>query len=202
MRKNMLIIVITSLVVVVGLLTGMHFIRQSKTEIVSDSKVTVQTKSKRANKSLIIYFSLSGTTKQAAEQIKSQTGGDLIRIQPEKAYPKDYDDYVKVAQRQLTNGIHPVIKTKLPNLDQYDTILVGFPTWWHQPPMIIHSLFDQFDFAGKTVIPFTTSMSDPISRSMPTMRRLAKADHAKIVDGFRYDDNNQALAKFLRHNHL
>ncbi|PRO77957.1 flavodoxin [Lactiplantibacillus pentosus] len=135
----------------------------------NDSKVTAAT---NEQKSLIVYFSLSGTTKNAAEKIKAATGADMIRLQPKKAYPAGYDNYVKVAQRQLKRKIHPAIKTKIPQLDQYQTIYIGFPTWWHQPPMIVYSLFDKFNFSGKTIVPFTTSMSDPISKSMPYLRRL------------------------------
>ena len=64
--------------------------------------------------------------------------------------------------------------------------------------MVIHTLFDKYNFKGKTIIPFTTSMSDP----MKTMRRLAKKDGAKIKDGFRYDDNEKQLDAFLKKNDL
>lgn len=165
----------------------------------NDSKVTAAT---NEQKSLIVYFSLSGTTKNAAEKIKAATGADMIRLQPKKAYPAGYDNYVKVAQRQLKRKIHPAIKTKIPQLDQYQTIYIGFPTWWHQPPMIVYSLFDKFNFSGKTIVPFTTSMSDPISKSMPYLRRLAKKEHATIISGFHYADNDQALRRFLNKNNL
>lgn len=199
MRKISFIIGIVA-VMAIGILTGLD--QHSATRVEAAKAATTITKNRSNEKSLIIYFSQSGTTKTAAEKIKSATGADMIRLQPKKAYPADYDDYAKVAQRQLKRKIHPAIKTKIKHLDQYDTIYIGFPTWWHQPPMIIHSLFDKFDFSGKTIVPFTTSMSDPVSKSMPTMRRLAKADNAKITAGFRYDDNDKALTKFLSKNNL
>jgi hypothetical protein len=64
--------------------------------------------------------------------------------------------------------------------------------------MLIHTLFDKVDFSGKTIIPFTTSMSTPMGDSIPTMHRLASADDAKITSGFRYDDDNKALESWLR----
>ena len=152
------------------------------------------------NRTLIIYFSMSGTTKEAAEQIQRDTGADIVRLQRAKAYPKGYDNYARVADRERRKNIHPAIKRNIPDLNRYDTVLIGFPTWWQQPPMVIHSLFDTYDFQGKTIIPFTTSMSTPMKASMPTMRRLAKADGATIKQGFRYDNNNAQLRRFLQRN--
>ena len=154
------------------------------------------------NRTLIIYFSMSGTTKAAAEQIQRDTGADIVRLQRAKAYPKGYDNYARVADRERRRNTHPAIKRNIPNLNRYDTVLIGFPTWWQQPPMVIHSLFDIYDFRGKTIIPFTTSMSTPIKASIPTMRRLAKADGATIKQGFRYDNNNAQLRRFLQRNSL
>lgn len=154
------------------------------------------------NKTLIVYFSMSGTTKDAAQQIRRYTGADIVRLQRATPYPKGYDNYAQVADRERRHNIHPAIKHNLPNLNQYSTVMVGFPTWWQQPPMVIHSLFDAYNFQGKTIIPFTTSMSTPMSASMPTMRRLARADGATIKNGFRYDDNNAQLRKFLQRNGL
>ncbi|MGN1279591.1 MAG: flavodoxin [Limosilactobacillus sp.] len=154
------------------------------------------------SRTLIIYFSMSGTTKGAAEQIQRDTGADIVRLQRATPYPKGYDNYARVADRERKHNIHPAIKRNIPDLSRYDTVLIGFPTWWQRPPMVIHSLFDTYDFRGKTIIPFTTSMSTPMKASMPTMRRLAKADGATIRPGFRYDDNNAQLRRFLQRNGL
>ena len=153
-------------------------------------------------KALIIYFSLSGNTQIAADQIKQYTNADIVRLEPQTPYPKDYDDYVPVARKQLKTKAYPAIKDNLPNLNQYSVIYVGFPTWWHQPPRIIHTLFRDYDFKNKVIVPFTTSMSDPISKSMPYIKKMAQKDHAKVINGFRYDDNNQELKDYLKKNKL
>ncbi|MFD1464766.1 flavodoxin [Lapidilactobacillus mulanensis] len=152
--------------------------------------------------SLIIYFSLSGTTKTAAEKIQAATGADLVRIEATKAYPAGYDNYIKVAQQELDDQIHPAISTQLPDLDQYDRIFVGFPTWSQQPPMIIHTLFEQANFAGKTIIPFTTSMSTAMADSVPYLQKMAQAAHAKLGSGWRYENNQQSLDHFLQQNNF
>ena len=134
---------------------------------------------KKSSSSLIIYFSKTGNTARAARQIQKETGGKLLRITPKKAYPNDYDATTRVAQNQIRRNIHPAIKTKLPSIKKYRHIYIGYPTWWGQPPMIIHTLFDRYNFKGKTITPFTTSAESPMSSSMPVMRRLAKKDKAK-----------------------
>ena len=154
------------------------------------------------NKILIIYFSMSGTTKTAAKQIQKYTGADIVRLHRAEPYPKGYDNYAQVADRERRNNIHTAIRQNIPARSQYDTVMIGLPTWWQQPPMVIHTLFDDYDFQGKTIIPFTTSMSTPMKASMPYMRQMAQADGATIKNGFRYDGNNQQLRKFLKHNGL
>lgn len=148
-------------------------------------------------KTAIVYFSLTGTTENAAKQIQKRVpGSTLIRIEAQEAYG-DYDSAAHRGDRERRQNIHPALKS-VPDLSSYTNVFIGFPTWWAQPPMLIDTLFDKVDFSGKTIIPFTTSMSTPMSESMPTMRRLAKADNAKITDGFRYDNDNQALESWLR----
>lgn len=164
-------------------------------------KMPVQAKENGA-KTLIIYFSMSNTTKEAAEMIQQKTGADIVRLERKEAYPAGYDNYARVADNERRKKIHPAIKQNIPDLKQYQTILIGYPTWWQNPPMVIHTLFDKYNFKGKTIIPFTTSMSDPMSASMKTMRRLAKKDGAKIKTGFRYDDNERQLDAFLKRNDL
>lgn len=160
------------------------------------------TTSDKHEKTLIIYFSMSNTTKYAAELIKQKTGADIVRLERKEAYPEGYDNYARVADNERRKKIHPAIKKNIPNLKQYKTILIGYPTWWQRPPMVIYSLFDNYNFKGKTIIPFTTSMSDPMKASMGEMRKLAKKDGAKIKEGIRYDDNEAQLDRFLRRNDL
>ena len=151
---------------------------------------------KKSSSSLIIYFSKTGNTKRVAQRIQKETGAKILRITPKKAYPNDYDATTRVAQDQIRKNIHPAIKTKLPSIKKYKHIYIGFPTWWMQPPMIIHTLFDRYNFRGKTITPFTTSAESSISSSMPVMRRLAKHDKAKLTKGYRYTSNS-SLHSFL-----
>lgn len=158
-----------------------------------------------ANKktSLVVYFSVSGNTAKAARQIAKDTGAKTYRIRGQQAYPTEYNQTVARGENKLRNNIPPAIKGRIANWNKYKTIYLGFPTWWMQPPMIIHTLFDTYSFKGKTIVPFTTSQETPMSSSMPYIRRMAKTKNAKrVINGFRYDNNNATLRTFLRSNKL
>lgn len=165
----------------------------------SKSSVTKTGKNmtKKNNKTLIVYFSLTGTTEDAAQYIKKETGADIIRLRPVKAYG-DYDSAARRGDRERRNNIHPALVTNIPNFSKYQTVLIGYPTWWSRPPMIIHTLFDKYDFSGKTVVPFTTSMSTPIGPSEKIIRQLAEKDGATFKDGIRYDNNKSQVRTWLR----
>ena len=169
----------------------------SKSSVTKTSKNTT----KKNNKTLIVYFSLTGTTEDAAQYIKKETGADIIRLRPVKAYG-DYDSAARRGDRERRNNIHPALATNIPNFSKYQTVLIGYPTWWSRPPMIIHTLFDKYDFSGKTVVPFTTSMSTPIGPSEKVIRQLAEKDGATFKDGIRYDNNKSQVRTWLRNLNL
>ena len=155
------------------------------------------------SKQLIIYFTSSGTTKRAAEKIQKATNAEIVELQPVTPYPVDYQDVAEQGKRELDGNVHPKIDlNSLPDIAKFDEIFVGFPTWWSQPPMIIHSLFDEVDFSGKTIIPFTTSMSSTMEDSMPYFDEMvSKLSGVKLLDGIRYD-NDGNLNNFLKDNDL
>lgn len=144
---------------------------------------------------LIIYFSLSGNTKRVAQKIQALTGADIVSLEPQVPYPAGYSNYVPVAQNEFEQRLHPEIKTKLPDLDKYDTIYLGYPTWNGRVPMIFYSLFDKYDFSNKTIVPFTTTGGSNVDESMPYVRELAAT--SKVTDGFRYNNNDTQLKEFI-----
>lgn len=109
-------------------------------------------------KILIVYFSWGGTTQRMAEEIAVQTGGTLFRIKTVTPYPTEYTHCTEVAKKELDEGTRPALKNKVENLDQYDTIFVGCPVWWHTAPMAIVSFLEdaEYNFKDKTIIPFCT----------------------------------------------
>ena len=124
---------------------------------------------------------VTGNTGVMARMIAEASGGELFSIRTEEPYPDNYNDTVDVGQTEKNNGIHPELATHIENLDQYDTIFVGFPNWWYGMPMVMYSFFDEYDFSGKTVIPFCTSGGSAFSDAIDEIKNMEP--DATILDG-------------------
>lgn len=128
----------------------------------------------KETKTLVAYFSATGTTEKVAKQIASLTGGVLYRIQPEKAYTSaDLDWHDKASRSSVEMGdakARPAIKGTVDDLGRYEVIYLGYPIWWNLPPRVINTFMESHDFAGKTVIPFATSGGSSISNSEKALR--------------------------------
>ena len=134
-------------------------------------------------KELVLYFSVYGTAKNVAEEIAKQTGADIREIVPVVPYDSNRDHYpalLRVAQKEHDTDTRPAIKEELPIAD-YDRIYIGYPMWCYTFPMIIYTLFEQYDFSGKTIIPFNTHMGSRDGGTYDTIRKLAPK--AKILSG-------------------
>ncbi|WP_050873736.1 flavodoxin [Yersinia frederiksenii] len=114
----------------------------------------------------------TGSTQFLAQMIQKQTQGDLFRIETATPYPRQHDALLRVAEKEQQTNARPSLKTPLPDLSDYDTIYVGYPIWWYTMPMVIYSLFEQNDFAGKTVIPFTTHGGSRLADSLQEISRM------------------------------
>lgn len=135
------------------------------------------------SKSLVLYFSVYGTTKAVAEEIARQTGADLVEIEPAESYDGNrahYNALARKTKREADQNARPKIRNKL-DLSGYERIFLGFPMWWYTVPMILHTLFEQYDFSGKTIIPFNTHMGSGDSGVQQTLRQMAPK--AKVVKG-------------------
>ncbi len=125
---------------------------------------------------LVAYFSWSGNTQEMAAYIAEETGGDLLEIQPETPYPEDYNECGNVALAERDNNERPAIANLPDSIDQYDTILIGYPIWWHTAPMIIGTFLESYDLTGVDIYPFTQSASmdeEQFQNSMDFLRESA-----------------------------
>ena len=110
-------------------------------------------------KTLVAYFSWGGTTQHMAQEIVSQTGADIFRIEPATPYPTSYTPCTEVALEEKNSNARPAIASRVENWTDYDTVFIGCPVWWWTTPMIICTFAESYDFSGKTVIPFCTYAS-------------------------------------------
>lgn len=135
-------------------------------------------------KNLTVYFSVSGNTERLANAIHENAGGDIIRIEPVNPYPvDDYHNksFTDLAQQEKTDGTRPEIKDIDINLDEYDTIFVGYPIWWGSMPMAVYTFFDKYDLSNKTIAPFNTHEGSGAGDTHGEIVRLEP--NATIVDG-------------------
>ena len=113
------------------------------------------------SRKLVAYFSASGVTAGVARNLSETIGADLFAIEPEIPYTQaDLDWMDKTSRSTLEMNdpeSRPAIAKKRDNMEDYDTIFVGFPIWWYVAPTIINTFLESYDLTGKTIIPFATS---------------------------------------------
>lgn len=130
--------------------------------------------SKETKKTLVAFFSASGTTKGIAQQLAQVAEADLHEIKPEKPYTDADLDWRNKQSRssvEMDNkSSRPAITNKLKNMQDYDLIYVGFPIWWNTCPTIINTFMEAYDFIGKTVIPFATSGGSSIKKACEELK--------------------------------
>ena len=109
-------------------------------------------------KLLIVYYSWSnGNTERIAQKLRSIAGGDLLRIDTAVPYSGSYNDVVDQGQREVRQGYEPELKPLSINVDDYDAIAIGTPTWWYTMAPAVKTFLHKNNWAGKTVIPFMTN---------------------------------------------
>ena len=130
-----------------------------------------------------------GRMQALAEMIQVETGGDLFSIQTEEIYPADGGDLIDYAAEEQSEGARPALSTHIENLDDYDTIFIGYPNWWADLPMPLYSFFDEYDFAGKTIIPFNSHNGSRFSNTISTIEEL-EPEADVIENGFTINERN------------
>ncbi|WP_152981502.1 flavodoxin [Hymenobacter sp. AT01-02] len=134
------------------------------------------------SKVLIVYLSRTNNTKAVAGMIHQAVGGTLVALELEQPYPANYQATVQQVARENQTGYLPPLRTKIANLQQYDVVFVGFPTWGMQLPPPIKSFLKQVDLSGKTLVPFNTNAGYGVGSSFETVKALAP--QSTILEGF------------------
>ena len=152
------------------------------------------------SKTLLVYFSRTGeqytvgvidkgNTAIVAEMIAEETGADLFEVLPaDDHYPMTYNELTDVAKQEQNENARPAYAGDFPDLSQYDTIFIGAPGWWGDWPMILYTVFENNDFSGKKLVPFSTHEGSGLSGFD---RKLASAcPDAEVLDGLAVRGND------------
>lgn len=127
-------------------------------------------------KKLVAYFSASGVTKSAAEHLAKAAGADLFEIKPAAPYTRADLDWTNKKSRssvEMNNpDSRPEIVERLSNMEDYDTVFIGFPIWWYVAPTIINTFVESYDFSGKTIVPFATSGGSGMGKTVEVLKSL------------------------------
>ena len=134
-----------------------------------------------------------GRLRVIADMIQENVGGDLFSIHTSVVYPADGGELIDYAAQEQSENARPELTTHIENLDQYDTIFIGYPNWWADLPMAVYSFFDEYDFSGKTIIPFNVHNGSRFSRTIQTIEEL-EPDATVIENGFTVNERDVADA--------
>lgn len=144
----------------------------------------------QTGKVLVLYFSQSGNTEAVANFIHDSVGGDIVKLETEVPYPSDYDELVDYAQEEQRENARPALSTHIDNIDEYNTIFLGYPNWWGDMPMPIYTFLDEYDLSGKTIAPFVTSGGSGLSGTSKDIQ--GEEPEANVTEGLSIRDTNSA----------
>ena len=134
-----------------------------------------------------------GRLRAVADMIQANTGGDLFSIRTSVVYPTDGGELIDYAAQEQDENARPELTSHIENLEQYDTIFIGYPNWWADLPMAVYSFFDEYDFSGKTIIPFNVHNGSRFSRTIQTIAEL-EPNATVVENGFTVSEQNVADA--------
>ena len=164
---------------------GAMMIGGALTRVIRGSESTLPARhhgSSKAERILIVYLSRTQNTEEVAKIIHQSVGGDLVEIEMETPYPKDYTAIVAQVDKENEVGYLPPLRTKIENMGAYEMVFVGFPTWDMQLPPPMKSFLKKYDLSGKTVIPFNTNGGFGIGSSFQNFKDLCP--RSKLTEGF------------------
>lgn len=189
-----------------GTLTGC----KNKTEIVisDDKKDNILDDFNDDKDSLVVYFTWSNNTENMAKYIQSKTNSDIYKIIPKNPYPTtSYMEWGNLAKDERDNDSRPEIDNLLPaeEISKYDSILIGFPIWWHTAPMIIGTFLEAYDLTNVNIYPFFQGASNNnleyYNNSMEFVKRCANSSN--VFDGlYTSSTNYNEIDKYLIKNNL
>ena len=182
MRKKLFISILLLIVLISGIL--LLFIKTR------DDNAKKPKKDHYSSKSVVVYFSATGTTETIAKKIANESHSDIIEIEPKEKYTKDdlnYNSDCRANKEQNDASSRPEISNDI-DVSKYDVIYLGYPIWWGSFPKIILTFIDDNGLTNKTIIPFCTSGSTDISGSVEDLRKYNS--NLNILDGKRFSANS------------
>ena len=208
MKSKKIAAVFLTFIMAVGLMTGCGASNKNQSDSNNDSQATSTNQSENEEadtnsesttdntstgngKTLVVYYSATGNTKDVAEKIAKITDGDLFEIEPKEPYTDDDLDWTnddsRVSKEHDDESLRDVelVSTTVDNWDSYDTVYIGYPIWWGIAAWPVDNFVKDNDFTGKIVIPFCTAASSGIGDSGNLLEEMAGTGNWKDGERFR-----------------
>ena len=155
---------------------------------------SAQSETADENKNLVVYFSVTGNTKVLAETIAETIGADIVELSPQEPYTSEdisyNNDNCRANREQNDDSARPAIANSIENINDYNTIYLGYPIWWGTMPKIINTFLESYDLSGKTIMPFCTSGGSGIGSSVSAIKSICQG--ANVKDGLRGSSSTTA----------
>lgn len=207
MSKNLKIGIAVLVLVIVAVIGYLVFKRPTPSSVGINDSLTNETGKEGSttldsDKVLVLYFSQSGNTQKLAKLISEKVGGDFVRIETVQTYPTEYNELTAFAKKEKEDNIKPELKELNTDMSKYDTVFIGYPIWWYQMPMPLYTLFDTYDFDGKTIVPFNTHEGSGESGTYDDIKKLEP--NAKVLKGLPIrggateNDQTQTVEEWLK----
>lgn len=138
---------------------------------------------------LIVYLTRTGNTEAVAKMIQEIVGGRLVLLETENPYPEDYQAIVDQVARENESGYLPPLKTSIDNIETYDIVFLGFPTWGMQLPPPMKSFLSEYDLSDKVVIPFNTNGGYGVGSSFQDVED--RCSNCTLLEGFSVEGGSE-----------
>ncbi len=148
-------------------------------------------------KILIAYYSYSGNTKEVAEAIHEEIGGDLFEIKTEGTYPENYREMTQQAKKEIQDGYRPRLTTAITDISQFDTIFLGSPNWWGTITPQVSSFLESYNLSGKTVVPFITHGGGGEQNTIRDLTAQCKGCNVRKDGWVGYNDRTFGISGWL-----
>ena len=144
----------------------------------SDNAETMTTE--EAKSAVVVDKKVVGNTQYIAQIIQQNTGADIFRIEPATPYPMNHGELEQIATQEKHDAALPAIKNKIENFDDYKIFFVGYPIWYGDMPRILYSFLKNYNFAGKTIVPFVTSGGSGFGNTINEIKNIHP--DAKVIE--------------------
>lgn len=183
MNKKVVTAIIATVLVIAVIVLAIFFLSNNGSSVGLDSNIQNEDNregNRNLDRVLVLYFSETGNTQRLANLIYEEVGGDFRRIEPVDPYPTG-DALFDVTEEEANTDARPEFQDLNINMDDYDTIFIGYPIWWYQMPMILYTFFDTYDLSGKTIVPFNTHEGSGNGGTFQDIARLEP--NATVLEG-------------------